>query len=131
MSREGDVYGPRGRQIKLEAIREALELRARRYNGEVLLVPSPQDLADAIGRTTGYLYGGTGGGPGERYTTSLEEATGLTVIHKGGLVLAGEMPQEIQENISAIRIREMAARLPDKQKLKLIGQLVSTLAERQ
>jgi hypothetical protein len=131
MRREGDISGPEGRRIKLEAIREALQHRAKSYSGEVLLVPKPQDLADAIGRTTGYLYSGSEGKPGERYVASLEEATGLTVIHKGGLVLAGEMSEEAQEDISATKIRELAGQLSEEKRAKLIGQLASTLVSRQ
>jgi hypothetical protein len=130
MSREGDFHGEKGRQIKLQSIREALQLKAKSYSGEVLLVPSPQDLAEAIGRTTGYLYRGMREKAGESYVASLEEATGLTVIHKGGLVLAGEVDEEIV-GLSAAKVKELAIQLPAEQRARLIGQLASTLASGQ
>lgn len=129
MARTGDVYGEEGRQIKLQSVREALQLKARSYIGEVLLVPSPQVIAEAIGRTTGYLYSGTGGNPAERYVAHLEEATGLTILHKGGLVLGGEVGEEFK-GLTSTHIRELAAQLPPEEKARLIGQLASTLVDK-
>jgi hypothetical protein len=129
MPRKGDIYGERGQQIKIQQIREALELKARSYIGEVLLVPNPHVLAEAINRSTGYLYAGILKTASENYTATLEEATGLTVIHKGGLVLGGEVDKDFK-GLTSGKISELAAQLPPEQKAKLIGQLASSLTQK-
>ena len=113
---------------RLECVKDALRQKATPYNGEVLLVPSAQALGESIGRTAGFLYG-IGAGRADGYEHTLETATGLSVIHKGGLVLAGEVGEGYSRNVSLSEIQKLTKNLSPKQKAELIGSLSLSLAK--
>jgi hypothetical protein len=112
---------PSNREARQADIKAALLRTSRRYEGEALLAPSAADLAESLGRTTGYIYR-----EGD-YQATLERLSGLTVIHNG-LVLAGDVEQNVQKAPQL----EMAdlSKLSPNEIVRLVGRLTTELASK-
>ena len=82
--------GKDGYRLKLEIIRDAVEQHGTVYEGKVVMLPGAKELAQRIGRTSAFFYMG----PESAYEEKIHEATGLSLIHKGGIVVAASIANE-------------------------------------